>query len=113
MLDPCFSPLRYGDSIVGLSRTTSRSVVLAFQSPSLWGQHCRERAARRTDRSESRFSPLRYGDSIVGCEAEDIHPAVSMFQSPSLWGQHCRISMAGTEVRALTVSVPFAMGTAL
>ena len=109
----CFSPLRYGDSIVGVLRAVRATALSTFQSPSLWGQHCwtRRRAGTR--------SPLK-------------------FQSPSLWGQHCWAaspmprrrrslnrfsplrygdSIVGPEAAIpmleQLVSVPFAMGTAL
>ncbi len=95
----CFSPLRYGDSIVGVwspGESPRRSVPEQFQSPSLWGQHCRRspRCVQAGGAGEfMRFSPLRYGDSIVGliaCSARSCVYVQLLFQSPSLWGQHCR-----------------------
>ncbi len=87
-----FSPLRYGDSIVGERILDLPSVQVGF-SPLRYGDSIVGQVRVCGDYScalRSSFSPLlRYGDSIVGLELR-CEPAESM-----------------------TVSVPFAMGTAL
>ena len=83
-----FSPLRYGDSIVGLDIA---SAIIAWQvsvpfamGTALLGMWRVHRAFRT-----SCFSPLRYGDSIVG------------------------LTVLVERRDRRDVSVPFAMGTAL
>src|SRR5665213_1351387 len=135
--EPSFSPLRYGDSIVGLTAKWKPHDTYWFQSPSLWGQHCRTADLMTFGCPRVGFSPLRYGDSIVGGAAslpilhDDVFQSPSLwgqhcrpswrafaimsslFQSPSLWGQHCRAEVLGGVGSIYFVSVPFAMGTAL
>jgi hypothetical protein len=84
-----FSPLRYGDSIVGQRLFASTNQIESVSVPFAMGTALLERKTPRFQVIGFGFSPLRYGDSIVGNNSTTKRLHVGC------------------------VSVPFAMGTAL
>ena len=59
------SPSLWGQHCRGFTGTKEIAAYM-FQSPSLWGQHCRSARPSGSTSKGPCFSPLRYGDSIVG-----------------------------------------------